>query len=60
MYEQAKRSLTFAEELMTLQAFPAILKIGPSSALPETQLSIAQIVMAHKTPPLPPEPTPAQ
>lgn len=57
MYEQAKRSLTFAQELMTLQAFPAVLKIGPSSMLPETQLSIAQIIMAHQTPPLPPEPT---
>jgi hypothetical protein len=56
MYEQAKKSLTYAQELMTLQAWPCILMIGPSSQLPETQLSIAQIVMAHQTPPLPPMP----
>jgi len=59
MYQQAKKSLAFAVELNKCVYFPAFLKIGPEAGLPEMQLTIAQIMMIHQTPPMPPEAGPA-
>ena len=56
MYEKAKRSFAFAQELMTLPHFPCLLEIGPQSAIPETQATIAQLLLLHQQPPLPAAP----
>lgn len=56
MYEKAKRSFAFAQELMTLPHFPCLLEIGPQSAIPETQATVAQLLLLHQQPPLPATP----
>lgn len=49
MYKKAQGSLAMAQELSTNTYFPAVFKIGPSNP------SIAQLVIIHQTPPMPPE-----
>lgn len=55
MYEQAIKSLSFAQGLMENVYYPAIFQIGPDALLPRYQRTIAQLIMLHQMPPqLPP------
>lgn len=60
MYQLAQKSLAFAVELQKCVYFPAFLKIGPQSALPQMQMTIAQIVVSHQMPPPAQAPMPPQ
>ena len=60
MYDKAKQSLAYAQELMTLLAFPVFITIGPESGLPQNIMTIAQLIMHHQMPPMPPGGAPPQ
>jgi hypothetical protein len=55
MYEMAQSSLTYCQALMNIKEFPCALTFGPNSGAPEYQLTIAQLMMMHQTPPVPQE-----
>lgn len=57
MYEQAIKSLSFAQGLMQNVYYPAVFQIGPDAQLPRYQRTIAQLIMIHQLPPqMPPPP----